>query len=266
MAQMAARIAELEKGGQAGGHEQTRAPASRDLPQESPEEAAARMARQAKEANTVFIYGKRDDPQTAAMQKALKAAMVPFETRDFDKDAELYQDALASSGFAGGQLSSPIVVLGMKAWWDDGGASDPNDMFGSMPFSTTVASELRQMMGAGLAAFNEPVPIRTDADIDTEIAERFSSMQQAFLKLDENRDGKISQKELIQKCKEWNIFSTEAQRAIEEADLDDNHSLDFNEFARRFNGNFNMSGSSSRGVLKGSAPAPGHSMGKRGHR
>lgn len=258
MARMAARLAELERG-QAGGHEQTRAPVSRDLPQESPEDAAARE----REANTVFIYGKRDDPQTAAMQKALKAAMVPFQTRDFDKDAELYQDALGASGFPGGKLSSPIVVLGMKAWWDEG-ETDPNDMFGNS-FPMTVASELRQYMGAGLAAFNEPVPIKADADIDTEIAERFSSMQQAFLKLDENRDGKISQKELIQKCKEWNIFSTEAQRAIEEADLDDNHSLDFNEFARRFNGNFDMN--SSRGALQGSGSIPGHSShGKRGHR
>ena len=33
--------------------------------------------------------------------------------------------------------------------------------------------------------------MREGADIDTEIAERFTSMQEAFLKIDDDRDGKI---------------------------------------------------------------------------
>lgn len=247
--------------------EQTRPPAqhahhssvSRELPpQESEQERAARE----RDANTVFIYGRNGDAQTHAMQKALKAAGIPFETRDFDKDKR-YQDALDASGFRGGQVTSPVVCLGTRAWWDDGSSSGADDMF-QIPFPTAVASELRQMSGACRAQFNEPAPVRTDADIDTEISERFSSMQQAFLKLDANRDGKITKKELIEKCKEWNIYTTEAQRALDEADLDDNHALDFNEFARRFDSAYDLS--SSRGVLKGSAPAP-HSFGaSRGRR
>merc|ERR1712194_428201 len=67
------------------------------------------------------------------------------------------------------------------------------------------------------------------------IAERFSSMQQAFLKVDEDRDGFITIRELLQKCKEWNIPASEAQRALGEADTDLDGTISFAEFAVRFN-------------------------------
>merc|ERR1711920_47823 len=85
----------------------------------------------------------------------------------------------------------------------------------------------------GAAAVAE-VPVR-DADIETEIAERFTSMQQAFLKVDADRDGHITKRELLQKCKEWNIPASEAQRALGEADTDLDGTISFSEFAVRFN-------------------------------
>merc|ERR1712039_275910 len=117
-------------------------------------------------------------------------------------------------------------------WWDDPNAKqDPDDMF-AFSFDATVAMELRRVMqnSAGPAA---SAPVR-DVDIDTEIAERFTSMQQAFLKLDNNKDGRITKKELQQKCKEWNIPVSEAERALAEADIDLDGTLSFDEFARRF--------------------------------
>lgn len=101
-------------------------------------------------------------------------------------------------------------------------------------FPETVAMELRHLIGR-LDGPTVSVPVRTDADIDTEIAERFLSMQQAFLKMDANQDGRISKKELLTKCREWNIPTSEAERVVHEADLDMNGTLDFNEFAKRFN-------------------------------
>merc|ERR1719359_1904836 len=94
--------------------------------------------------------------------------------------------------------------------------------------------ELRHLIGC-LDGPTVSVPVRMDADIDTEIAERFLSMQQAFLKMDANQDGRISKKELLTKCREWNIPTSEAERVVQEADLDMNGTLDFNEFAKRFN-------------------------------
>merc|ERR1711920_702627 len=94
---------------------------------------------------------------------------------------------------------------------------------------------------------------RVDADIDTEIHERFSSMQDAFLKLDSDKNGFVCKTELKDRCAEWNIPTSEAQRVINEADKDANGALDFDEFAKRFGGARNWG---SRGVLKGHAPAP----------
>merc|ERR1712217_978434 len=87
----------------------------------------------------------------------------------------------------------------------------------------------------GSTASQAQVPVRMDADIDTEIAERFTSMQQAFLKVDEDRDGFITMRELLQKCKEWNIPAAEAQRALSEANTDLDGTISFAEFAQRFN-------------------------------
>merc|ERR1711971_235517 len=78
-------------------------------------------------------------------------------------------------------------------------------------------------------------PVREGADIETEIYERFENMQQAFLKIDTNQDGCVSKSELLQKCLNWNIPISEAERAIAEADLNSDGTLSFNEFAKRFN-------------------------------
>merc|ERR1719326_94182 len=59
-------------------------------------------------------------------------------------------------------------------------------------------------------------------------------MRDAFLKIDQNRDGRISKKELLDMCRQWNIPTSEANRVIGAADLDHNGTLDFNEFAQRF--------------------------------
>merc|ERR1719487_659048 len=105
-----------------------------------------------------------------------------------------------------------------------------------IPFPATVLAELRREMQKGKAPVREPSPARRlDADIDTEIAERFRNMQQAFLKVDENHDGKITKRELLQKCKEWNIPDSEATRVLGEADTDLDGTLSFDEFAKRFN-------------------------------
>jgi len=71
--------------------------------------------------------------------------------------------------------------------------------------------------------------------IDTEITERFRTMQQAFLKIDANRDGHISKQELLEKCREWNIPEAEAALVLAQADINGDHELDFNEFTENFN-------------------------------
>ncbi|CAE8727615.1 unnamed protein product, partial [Polarella glacialis] len=96
--------------------------------------------------------------------------------------------------------------------------------------------------------------VRMDIDIDNEMFQRFLTMQDAFLKLDDDRDGFISEAELRAKCAEWNIPTSEAARVIAEADRDRKGSLNFDEFAKRFDGVFNRG---SRGALTGLAPAPG---------
>merc|ERR1719453_2604030 len=77
-----------------------------------------------------------------------------------------------------------------------------------------------------------------DADaltaIGVEVKERFRDMRTAFLKMDQNRDGRISKKELMDLCRQWNIPGAEASRVLQAADLDHNGTLDFNEFAQRF--------------------------------
>merc|ERR1712187_1019267 len=120
---------------------------------------------------------------------------------------------------SGGSLKPPIVCLGSKAWWEDSNAKGADDEMFALPFSASVAMELRHELGA---LDSGPIPVREGADIDTEIAERFLSMQDAFLKLDENRDGRITKKELIDKCRQWNIPTSEAERVIGESDIDHN--------------------------------------------
>jgi len=182
----------------------------------------------------VLVYGRTGDKDTEDVCKQLRGAQIPFERRDFDKD-DGYKAPMAESGFRGGQVKPPVICLGQKAWWNDGSADD--DAMFSIPWPATVAMEIRQRLGALGGAPSVPAPVRLDADIETELYERFTSMQQAFLSIDDNQDGKITESELLRKCRNWNIPLTEAERAIAEADSDRNGVLDFNEFAKRFNSN-----------------------------
>merc|ERR1712232_1456412 len=198
--------------------------------------AAAKRAEMEDDAefNTVFVYGRQGSPETDAMQKALRDASIPFRTRDFDTDKR-YAQALSQSGGSMGHIHPPIVCLGDRAWWDDG--NNTSDGMFDIPFASSVAMDLRHVLGikAKPKDTSKTMPMRTDADIDTEIEERFSTMQQAFLHIDYDQDGYITKDELIAKCREWNIPITEAQRTISEADVDRDGMLDFDEFAKRFN-------------------------------
>lgn len=191
----------------------------------------------------VLVYGRSGDAKTDAIYKKLKGAGVQFETRDFDKDKG-FEEALAASGF-GGQAKAPVICFLNTAWCEDPNEKpDPNDMF-SVPFADTVAMELRRAVGMFSGA-NAQQPVRNDATMDEEIMERFRSMREAFLKVDENRDGKVSKKELLQCCRMWHIPVAEAERILAEADVNHDGTLDFNEFAKRFDGagsNHNLSGS-----------------------
>eukprot|EP00747_Dinoflagellata_sp_TGD_P199311 gnl/TRDRNA2_/TRDRNA2_72515_c0_seq1.p2 gnl/TRDRNA2_/TRDRNA2_72515_c0~~gnl/TRDRNA2_/TRDRNA2_72515_c0_seq1.p2 ORF type:complete len:133 (+),score=35.40 gnl/TRDRNA2_/TRDRNA2_72515_c0_seq1:35-400(+) len=104
----------------------------------------------------------------------------------------------------------------------------------AIPFPSRVAMELRRELRIGFDTVQE----LSGADIDTEIRERFRNMQQAFLGIDADRDGCITKRELLAKCKAWNISPTEAERVLGEADLDLDRKLSFDEFAKRFDSVF----------------------------
>jgi len=200
---------------------------------------------EADDPNMVYVYGKQGDKNTDAMYKALQQAGIGFTKRDLASEGHKAKEALAASGCSG-KPAGPVVVRGKKAWWDDGksGGGKGDDMF-AIPFPQAVAMELRHEMSMHGGGMDEPVPVRSDANLDEEIEERFSSMQKAFLKCDENKDGRITKKELMMKCKEWNIPTSEAERILAEADVNHDSTLDFNEFAKRFSMSYN------RGTPKG---------------
>merc|ERR1719253_1759262 len=81
-------------------------------------------------------------------------------------------------------------------------------------------------------------------------------MQQAFLKMDQNRDGRISKRELLKKCQEWNIPSGEAQALLTQADMDFDGAIDFQEFVRRFNGSASRGYNQNAGVRGGRETPP----------
>jgi len=212
-------------GAGAQGRQQTPTPAA------SQQQAAPEM--DDRDMSTVFVYGKSGDKKSDDVCKQLRSAQIPFVKRDSDKDKKYVEPLTESGGPSSAQ--PPIVCLGMRAWWDDPDA--PKDDMFSIPFGASVAMELRHDLGDSISRGPQiDAPVRQDADIETEIAERFSSMQKAFLKLDANQDGRIGKKELISKCKDWNIPVSEAERAIAAADIDGDGMLDFNEFAQYFNG------------------------------
>jgi len=198
----------------------------RRLEQQLAEDVAARRRlEQEDESTTVFVYGLEGCQKTEAVHKALQHAKVPFQSRDFNKDKR-FMSAATKSGFdPSSAIRAPVVCLGDKAWWDD---YDENQL---IPFPQAVAMDLRRELGLNMPT---PAKVREDVDIDTEIYERFLTMQDAFLKLDDNFDGFITEDELVTKCLQWNIPTVEAKRIILEADKDGKGCINFDEFAKRF--------------------------------
>jgi len=207
--------------------------------------ACRRQEKDVDESGVVFVYGIEGCQKCEAMYKALDKAKVPYLRRDFNKD-QRFMKAAKKSGFAStDNIFAPVVCLGDKAWWEN--FEEGQQL---VPFPVEVAMELRHELGLYIGA---PEKVREDVDIDTEIFERYLSMQEAFLKLDDNRDGFITEDELVARCNQWNIPTSEARRIISEADRDNKGCLDFDEFAKRFGGMWN---NGNRGPLRGGGPAP----------
>jgi len=178
----------------------------------------------------LLVYARNNCDKSKAMQKELTKAGIPFETRDFDKDKGYMQPLTESGCSSKGNVRPPVVCFGPQAWWDEPDA-DVATYFPGM-----VVNSLRKA-GFGPKVAAAVVPVK-DVTMDTEIAERFSSMQEAFLKVDDNKDGRVSVKELKEMCRKWNIPEREAERVLGEGDMNQNGTLDFREFARRFSGGF----------------------------
>eukprot|EP00927_Polykrikos_kofoidii_P032318 TRINITY_DN27574_c0_g1_i1.p1 TRINITY_DN27574_c0_g1~~TRINITY_DN27574_c0_g1_i1.p1 ORF type:complete len:600 (-),score=116.41 TRINITY_DN27574_c0_g1_i1:59-1858(-) len=215
-------------------------PESERRAREQAEQDAKRAQEQAEhDAKTVLVFGQKGDGKTDAMCKALYNAKIPYELRDIE-----------SCKVRG---RPPIVVFGDKVWIDDGSMKQDEDSMCAVPFPQLVCMEIRRMTGLGVD--HTPVPVR-DADIETELAERFSSMQEAFLKCDTDRDGKVTRRELIEKCKLWNIRTTEAERALDGADINMDGGITFDEFAKHFDNMFPRR-------IKGGHARAGHAHGRR---
>lgn len=175
----------------------------------------------------IVVYGRQDDKKTQAVMHELKKNGLSFDAFDFDSTKD-YMDAMKASGYDGkGKVNPPIVVVkGKHAFWDEPGGAI------AVHFPTMLINELRRL--GMLSAVEDAPTLPRNVSMDVEIAERFHNMQQAFLKMDDNRDGRITKDELRKQCKNWNIPQSEAERVIGEADFDANGTLDFREFARRF--------------------------------
>merc|ERR1712151_822074 len=143
-----------------------------------------------------------------------------------DKDKS-YMDVLKANGFSGSKAPPPVVCYRGQAWWDE-----PDGAI-AVHFPSMLVNELKKL---GMGPVQEELPEAfRNGSLDTEIGERFQNMQQAFLKVDANRDGRVTKAELRQLCKNWNIPMTEAERIMGEADiLKVDGTLDFNEFVNRF--------------------------------
>jgi len=190
---------------------------------------AARFAQEEEEEEPlqdIVVYGRQGDKSTQAVMAELKKNGLSFDAFDFDSTKD-YMSAMKASGYDGKSKVTPpvVVVRGKHAFWDE------PDQAIKVHFPTMLINELRRL---GLIKVDEVEAAPRDVTIDVEIAERFHNMQQAFLKVDDNRDGRVSKDELRSMCKKWNIPQSEAERVIREADFDSNSTLDFREFARRF--------------------------------
>jgi len=211
---LADRLAQYEGGGGGGGGGRG---------------AGAAAERTAKPAADIAIYGRANCKKTRAVQQELAKAGVAFDLFDFDQD-DGYREALTASGFPpNGKVEPPVVChRNLEAWWDEPDAAI------AVHFPSMVKMQVAKLGLVPGARGQEERTLERDVSIDVEIAERFRSMQDAFLKVDANRDGRVSKDELRRMCKQWNIPMTEAERVLDEADFDDNGCLDFREFARRF--------------------------------
>lgn len=208
-AKAAARMRELEAAAQA-------------------DQAARAAAEAARPRAAVAVYGRANCPKTAAVANQLTKSKVAFDFFDFDQDNS-YMQALQASGFSpGGRIDPPIVIVnGQKAFWDE------PDQEIAVHFPSMLINELRKLGIVQEQQVWAPYLLK-DVTMDVEIKERFWNMQEAFLAMDYNQNGKVSKKELIMKCEEWNIPRSEADRVIGEADWDKDGCIDFREFCRRF--------------------------------
>lgn len=229
-AEESARFKEQQRQFEAEAAESAKAAARmRELEAAAQADQAARAAAEAERPRAaVAVYGRANCPKTAAVTNQLTKSKVAFDFFDFDRDKS-YMQALQASGFPpGGRIDPPIVVVnGQKAFWDE------PDQEIAVHFPSMLINELRKL---GIVAEQQvwaPYLLK-DVTMDVEIQERFFNMQEAFLAMDYNQNGKISKKELIRKCEEWNIPRSEADRVIGEADWDKDGCIDFREFARRF--------------------------------
>jgi len=237
-ARNAARLAELEAGSsdksarirqlEAEADEGAKA-AARIRELEAQAQQAARAAAEAEKPRAaVAVYGRANCPKTAAVTSQLTKSKVAFDFFDFDRDKS-YMQALQASGLSpSGRIDPPIVVVnGNKVFWDE-----PQEGI-AVHFPSQLINELRKLGFVQEQQVWAPYLLK-DVTMDVEIKERFYNMQEAFLAMDYNQNGKVSKKELIMKCEEWNIPRSEADRVIGEADWDKDGCIDFREFCRRF--------------------------------
>jgi len=198
-------------------------------------EAVANAGEAFTDPSLVCVYGRDFDDNTDNMHQKLISAGIHFEKRYMDAD-ERFMAALRACGgpVSPDSIEPPIVTRGLEAWWID--PSEQDNGFWKFSFEATVTLELRRIMG--LCDVPAPaLPVTQKVDMDAEIRERFKSMRQAFLSVDYDRSGFVTRKDLLAKCEEWLIPVEEAERILDEADIDQDSCLDFNEFALRFNEN-----------------------------
>eukprot|EP00929_Paragymnodinium_shiwhaense_P076663 TRINITY_DN3944_c0_g1_i2.p1 TRINITY_DN3944_c0_g1~~TRINITY_DN3944_c0_g1_i2.p1 ORF type:complete len:775 (-),score=220.41 TRINITY_DN3944_c0_g1_i2:314-2638(-) len=180
----------------------------------------------------VVVFGQMGEPKTDVMCKKFSKVGIDYQFKDYDTDKR-FEKLLRKHGYDPRKARPPVVCYQDKVWCEPFREDDP-DNFCPLAFHDEVAMELRRLLGM-YTGKNAEQPVRDNGTLDEEIAERFLSMKDAFLKLDEDRDGVITVEELRRRCREWHIPKAEADRIIAEADRDRDGNLDFNEFAKRFN-------------------------------
>jgi len=73
--------------------------------------------------------------------------------------------------------------------------------------------------------------------LNEKLEQRFDSLREAFLKVDEDRSGKITAAEIKHLCEIYNLHE-QSEQVIAAFDVDHNGQLDYNEFAKVLKGHF----------------------------